>query len=106
MFACIYIPDFPVAAIVRAELSLRDRAVAVMEGKPPQVRVIALNEKARLLGMEVGMTKLQAAIFTVAEREGEVAKKVGSKNKKESPQIELSSRRAKAQPKPTAAVLR
>jgi protein ImuB len=63
MFACIYISDFPVEAIVRAEPLLRERAVAILEGKPPQVRVIALNEKARLLGMEAGMTKLQAAIF-------------------------------------------
>lgn len=63
MFACIYIPDFPAAAMVRAEPLLRERAVAVLEGKPPLVRVIALNEKGRLLGMELGMTKLQAAIF-------------------------------------------
>jgi len=63
MFACIYIPDFPVEATVRAELLLRERAVAVLEGKPPLTRVIALNEKARLLGMETGMTKLQAAVF-------------------------------------------
>ncbi len=51
-----------------SEPLLRDRAVAVLEGKPPLVRVAALNEKARLLGMEVGMTKLQAAIFAVPER--------------------------------------
>jgi protein ImuB len=63
MFACIYIPDFPVEAIVRAEPLLRERAVAVIEGKPPLTRVVALNEKARLLGMEAGMTKLQAAVF-------------------------------------------
>jgi protein ImuB len=63
MFACIYIPDFPVEAIVRAEPMLRERAVAVLEGKPPLTRVVALNEKARFLGMEAGMTKLQAAVF-------------------------------------------
>ncbi len=63
MFASIYIADFPVEAIVRAEPLLRERAVAVLEGKPPLVRVVALNEKARLLGMEVGITKLQAAVF-------------------------------------------
>lgn len=103
MFACIYIPDFPVAAIVRAEPLLRDRAVAVLEGKPPQTRAIALNEKARLLGMEIGMTKLQTAIFAVPE-EAEIAKKEGSRKK--SRQIELSSRHTKPQPKPTAAVLR
>jgi protein ImuB len=63
MFACIYIPDFPVEAIIRSEPLLRERAVAVLEGKPPLVRVIALNEKARHMGMEAGMTKLQAEIF-------------------------------------------
>jgi protein ImuB len=66
MFACIYIPDFPVEAIVRAELLLRERAVAVLDGKPPLVRVIALNECARQMGMEAGMTKLQAGIFAGA----------------------------------------
>ncbi len=71
MFACIYIPDFPVEAIVRSEPLLRERAVGVLEGKPPLVRVIALNEKARQLGMEAGMTKLQAAIFTADDRAGE-----------------------------------
>ncbi len=63
MFACIYIPDFPVEAIVRVEPRLRKRPVAVMEGKPPLMRVIALNEKARRLGLEAGMTKLQASVF-------------------------------------------
>ena len=67
MFACIYIPDFPVEAMVRAEPILREHAVAVLEGKPPLVRVAALNDKARLLGMDVGMTKLQAAIFAAPE---------------------------------------
>ncbi len=63
MFACIYIPDFPVEAIVRAEPLLRERAVAVLEGKPPLARVVAVNEKARLLGMDTGITRLQAAAF-------------------------------------------
>ena len=74
MFACIYIPDFPVEAIVRTTPLLREQAVAVLEGKPPLVRVVALNEKARLLGMEVGMTKLQAAVFAApAEKAPPVA---------------------------------
>src|ERR1700756_1966766 len=66
MFACIHIPDFPVEAIVRNESLLRERAVAILEGKPPLTRVVALNEKARLLGLEAGMTKLQAAVFAEA----------------------------------------
>ena len=75
MFACIYIPDLPVEAIVRVEPLLRERPVAVLEGKAPLTRVIALNEKARLLGMETGMTMLQATIFAenlspAGEKEG------------------------------------
>src|SRR5215472_3077467 len=103
MFACVNIPDFPVAAIVRAEPLLREHAVAVLDGKPPQVRVFALNDKARLLGMEIGMTKLQAAIFAVSG-EDTTAKKVD--HKKKSSQIELSRRREKTPPNPTAAILR
>jgi nucleotidyltransferase/DNA polymerase involved in DNA repair len=59
-FACIFVPDFPVEAVVRAEPQLREQAVAVLAGKPPLVRVFAANEKARDCGVEPGMTKLQA----------------------------------------------
>lgn len=69
MFACTYIPDFPVEAINRAEPLLREKAVAVLDGRPPVVRVMALNEKARSLGMEIGMTKLQAAVFAAKEED-------------------------------------
>jgi protein ImuB len=60
MFAAIYIPDFPVEAIVRLKPELRERAVAVVEGTPPLVRVLAVNERASDAGLEPGMTKLQA----------------------------------------------
>jgi len=60
MFAAIYIPDFPVEAIVRAEPELREQAVAVVEGAPPLVRVVAVNEWAAQAGVEPGMTRLQA----------------------------------------------
>lgn len=103
MFACIYVPDFPVAAMVRTEPLLRDRAVAVLEGKPPQVRVTALNDGARMLGIEIGMTKLQTLIFAAAEK-SEVFSAQPRPGKK-SAQIEISSQRSKAT-KPTAAVLR
>ena len=46
-FACIFVPDFPVEAIVRAEPELRSQAVAVLEGKPPLQKICALNEEAR-----------------------------------------------------------
>ena len=78
MFACIYIPDFPVEAIARSEPLLRELAVAVLEGKPPLTRVVSVNEKARSIGMEIGMTKLQAAIFAESE---EPIKTIGGKQR-------------------------
>ena len=59
-FACIYVPDFPMEAVVRAEPALREQAVAVLAGKPPLVKVFAANESARDRGVEPGMSKLQA----------------------------------------------
>ena len=58
-FACIFVPDFPVEALLRAEPELRSQAVAVLEGKPPLQKVFAVNEKARRLGIDRGMTKIQ-----------------------------------------------
>jgi len=58
-FACIFVPDFPVEAILRAEPELRSQAVAVLEGKPPLQTILARNEKARRAGVLPGMTKLQ-----------------------------------------------
>jgi protein ImuB len=60
MFACIFIPDFIVEAVLRTEPMLRGQAVAVLEGKPPLCYVVSANEAARHLGVEVGMTKLLA----------------------------------------------
>src|SRR6266481_4315719 len=61
-FACLYVPDFPLQAVVRRgdAAGLREKPVAVLEGTPPIVTVIAANEKARMAGIAAGMTKLQA----------------------------------------------
>ena len=59
MFACIFIPDFPVEAIIRFEPELRARCVAVLGGRPPLEKVVALNEKARQAGVEIGATRAQ-----------------------------------------------
>jgi len=61
-FACIYVPDFPVAAILRAEPNLRSKAVAVVEGKPPLEKILGGNEHARRAGIFTSMTKLQAEL--------------------------------------------
>jgi len=59
MFACLFIPDFPVEAIIRFEPELRGQPVAVLAGRPPLEKVVALNEKARQMGVETGATKSQ-----------------------------------------------
>ena len=105
MFACIYIPDFPVEAIVRTTPLLREQAVAVLEGKPPLVRVVALNEKARLLGMEVGMTKLQAAVFAAPAEKAPPVANAKAKDKTTA-HINLASRRTMSRPKLGPASLR
>jgi protein ImuB len=61
-FASIYIPNFPLAAALRAEPERRAHAVAIFEGKPPLEKIIAVNEKACSLGIAPGMTKAQAEL--------------------------------------------
>jgi protein ImuB len=63
-FACIFVPDFPVEALLRAEPELRSQAVAVLEGKPPLQRIFAVNDKARHAGVIAGMTKMQVEALT------------------------------------------
>src|SRR5208337_3476422 len=59
MFACLFIPDFSVQAIIRFEPELRACPVAVLTGRPPLEKVVALNERARQTGVEIGATKSQ-----------------------------------------------
>src|SRR5271166_2695266 len=62
MFACIFVPNFPVAAVFRAEPELRAQAVAIFEGKPPLEKIFAVNESASRVGIVPGMTKAQAEL--------------------------------------------
>ena len=59
MFAAIFIPDFPAQAIIRIETELRAQPLAVLVGRPPLEKVMALNERARHIGVEIGTTKSQ-----------------------------------------------
>ncbi len=62
LFACIFVPNFSVAAVLRAEPELRAGAVAIFEGKPPLEKLFAVNESAGRLGITAGMTKAQAEL--------------------------------------------
>jgi protein ImuB len=62
-FACLFVPDFPVQAVVRLEPELQGKPVAILAGAPPLTKVFAVNHEARNLGVETGMTKVQAETF-------------------------------------------
>jgi protein ImuB len=64
MLLSIFVPDFPVEALLRAEPDLRSRAVVVLEGKAPLQKVFAVHENARHAGVAPGMTKSQVEACT------------------------------------------
>ena len=61
-FACIYVPNFPVAAALRAEPELQNRALAIFEGKAPLEKIVAVNQNAGRAGIAPQMTKAQAEL--------------------------------------------
>ncbi len=68
-FACIYISEFLLQAVARAEPGLRgDRvALALLSGKAPLWSVVAANAAAQRAGVQLGMTKAQVAEFCGVE---------------------------------------
>jgi len=62
-FASIYVPHFMVQAVMRSEPHLRASALALVDGTPPLVRVIAANDSAWRAGIQPGMAKSQVAQF-------------------------------------------
>jgi protein ImuB len=63
-FACVYIPDFLVQAVMRAQLALREGPLALLGGAPPLWSVVAANPAAFDAGIQLGMTKAQVTQFT------------------------------------------
>ena len=59
VYACLYAREFPAQALLRMRPALRDRACVVMEGEQPLERVCSTNAKARKLGVEPGMTRVE-----------------------------------------------
>src|ERR1700680_4583111 len=67
-FACVYIPDFLVQAVVRGQPSLGKSALAknalvLISGAPPLWSVVAASLAAFEAGIQLGMTKAQVAQF-------------------------------------------
>lgn len=69
MFGCIYISEFLLQAVARAEPGLRGErvALALLSGKAPLWSVVAANAAAQRAGVQTGMTKAQVAEFCGVE---------------------------------------
>ena len=59
-FAAVHIPEFPAAAWRRSSPELRSHPCVVLEGVPPQEKVVSRCERAKSVGIEHGMSKVQA----------------------------------------------
>jgi protein ImuB len=62
LFAAIFLPNLAIQAVLAARPELRKVAIALIDGKPPLLRVIAANDQARKAGVEIGLMKVQAEI--------------------------------------------
>ena len=63
LYLCLHLRDFAAQTIARLEPELGKRPLAILDGDPPLETVFALNQSARNLGLESGMSRLQAESF-------------------------------------------
>jgi protein ImuB len=66
-FCAIFVSDFLLQAVGRADSSPRNRPLALIDGTAPNFHVVAANRLAGQLGVALGMTKTAAAEFTGVE---------------------------------------
>jgi protein ImuB len=63
LYACVYATEFAAQALLRLRPGAREQACVVMDGDPPLQMVCAVNRRARELGVEHGMTKVEVDTF-------------------------------------------
>ena len=59
LYACLYAKEFPAQALLRLRPDIGTQACVVLEGEPPQQTVCSMNPRARVLGAERGMTRVE-----------------------------------------------
>lgn len=64
LYGSLHVPDFPAQASIRNAPDLAHRAVAILDGTFPLLKVVAMNARARRLGVRRGMTRLQLDQFS------------------------------------------
>jgi len=67
LYACVYVREFSAQALLRLRPELKQHACVVMDGEPPFECVCSLNTKARLLGMQRGMSRTDVDGFPQAK---------------------------------------
>ncbi|RZU43658.1 hypothetical protein [Edaphobacter modestus] len=60
MYAVLHPPNFAAQVAAQQRPELRKCPFVLIDGEPPTKSVFAANKAARSLGVEVGMTRLQA----------------------------------------------
>ena len=63
MYAVLHPPNFLAQAAAHERPELRKRPFALLDGDPPSETVFVANKLARSLGVEIGMSRLQAESF-------------------------------------------
>jgi protein ImuB len=63
LYACLYAREFPAQAMLRLRAELRNRPCVILEGEPPLQHVCSCNSKAHLLGVGLGMTRVELDTF-------------------------------------------
>lgn len=59
LYAAVYVAEFPAQSIMRLRPDLQSSPVAILDGSPPQERVVALNCHARKRGIVSGLARLE-----------------------------------------------
>lgn len=59
LYVAVHASEFPAQAILRLRTDLQTQSVVILDGSPPQERVVALNLHARKRGIVPGMTRLE-----------------------------------------------
>jgi len=60
LYACVHAAEFPTQALLRLNTQFASKPIAVLDGRPPLQTVCSLNRHARLKGVSLGMTRLEA----------------------------------------------
>lgn len=77
---CLLVPDFPLAALCRAEPELSGRPLAVVAGEGPRAKVVAVSAAASRLGVRLGMSAAQARTVAGAGEPAVAGNRAGARN--------------------------